>query len=309
MRRVAALTALFAVAGCAQGDDDAGNAVPVVDAQPDVVAIDTTTLGDTNVALDASPEISVDAGADATAETATDSLVADTFVPDTFIPDTFIPDTTVVDAGPVDAGAPWKHTIVIDGANDFLPAQEKFATTSSGYDAYVTWDDANIYVAYAGPDIGSTASPDKWLFVYIDVDPGMATGPSSAERYNTQAPKFPTGFGAEFYMRFRTDNTDAAIKRWDFTGASWAFVTTMGTRQKLGAFVELRIPRATLGTSTTFGLVTFMMNEQPTGEWTYAGLYADNFVDGYSAAKPLTKYLLIDTTTAAAPSATSRIKP
>jgi hypothetical protein len=301
MRRVAALSVLFLCAGCAEGDEDSGSAVPVRDAQPDVLAIDST-LDDAPVAIDAATE----ADADVTTEEANDSIAADTIV-DSVAPDTA--DTAVVDTGPVDAGPPWKHTIVVDGVNDYYLAQEKFQTTSIGYEAFITWDDSNIYVAYTGPDIGSTASPDKWLFVYIDVDPGMATGPASAERYNTQAPKFPTGFGAEFYMRWRTDNTDAAIKKWDSTGASWTFVTTMGTRQKLGGFVELRIPRSTLGTSTKFGLVSFMLNEKPAGEWTYAGLYLDNFVDGYSAAKPLTKYLLIDTTSPAAPNATSRIKP
>jgi len=304
MRRVAALSVLFLCAGCAEGDEDSGSAVPVRDAQPDVLAIDST-LDDApvEVAIDAATE----ADADVTTEEANDSIAADTIV-DSVAPDTA--DTAVVDTGPVDAGPPWKHTIVVDGVNDYYLAQEKFQTTSIGYEAFITWDDSNIYVAYSGADIGSSASANKWVFAYIDVDPGMATGPASAERYTNQAPRFPAGFGAEYYLRWRTDNADAAIKNWD--GASWAFVTTTVTKQKLGGYVELRFPRSTLGTSTRFGLVTFMMNEQAGGEWTYAGLYSDSFVDGYSPAtapKVFTKYLLIDTTTPAAPNATSRIKP
>lgn len=310
MRRVVALSASLLLAGCAQGDEDGGNAVPVVDAQPEVVTIDSTLVDSpaetsTDAAADVDDTSIVDSAGETTSDVAVDTDAADVAdTADTAPVDTGTPDTGI-DTGPV---VPWKHTIAIDGTNDFTAAQEKFQTTSVGYDAYVTWDDSYIYVGYAGADVGSTASASKWLFAYIDVDPGMATGRPSAERYNTQQPTFPTGFGAEYYVRWRTDNADAAIKKWD--GSSWAFETTAVTRAKLAAYVELRIPRSTLGSSTKFGIVTFMLNETGGGEWTYAGLYSDNFVDSYSAAKPITKYLRIDTTSGLPPNSPSNmIKP
>ena len=53
----------------------------------------------------------------------------------------------------------WKHTITIDGTNDFT-SDEIFTTTSdaSGYDAYMTWDATKFYVGYKGPDIAAGGS-------------------------------------------------------------------------------------------------------------------------------------------------------
>jgi hypothetical protein len=317
MRRIAALSGFLVLVGCAQGDEDGGNVVPVVDAEPEVVTIDSSA-GDAQSDAETSAETATDApedavdstSADSGAETTADTEV-DSFVADTAVADTGTLDTGVVDTGPVDAGLPWTHTISIDGTNDFTAASEKFSTTSTsaGYDAYVTWDATDIYVGYTGPDIGTGATASKWLFVYIDTDPGAATGALSAERYNTQAPRLPTGFGAEYYVRWRTDNLDTAIKQWD--GSSWAFATSTVTKSRLGAYVEIKIPRAQVGGTTQLGLVTFMMNETALAEGTYAGLYSGNFVDGYSPSSAptlLTKYLLIDTSSAP-PNATSRIKP
>lgn len=84
---------------------------------------------------------------------------------------------------------------------------------------------------------------------------------------------------------------------------------TSVTRAKLGGFVELRIPRPILGSGIKVVIVTFMLNETAGGERTYAGLYSDNFLDSYSSAKPISKYLLIDTTSGLAPNATANIKP
>lgn len=315
MRRVIALSASLLLAGCAQGDEDGGNAVPVVDAQPEVVTVDST-LPDvpaetsSDAAVDVVDSSVADAPGDTTTDVGVDTDVADTAAADTAdTADTAPVDTGAPDTGPVDAGPPWTRTIAIDGTNDFVAASEKFSTTSTGYDAYVTWDATDIYVGYAGPDIGSSASASKWLFVYLDTDPGMGTGPSSAERYNTQAPRMPTGFGADYYVRWRTDNLDTAIKRWD--GSSWTFATTSVTKSKLGGYVEIKIPRSMVGGTTRLGLVTFMMNEAGGGEWTYAGLYSGNFVDGYSSSSTpnlLTKYLLVDLSSAP-PNATSRVKP
>lgn len=305
MRRVALAALLVLPTGCAEGDSGVIN-VPTFDSAPTDAPVVDSTLDDA-----ATDSATADAAGDTTAgETAADSAmdsgILETGALDTALPDTA--DTAVLDTAPVDAGPPWSHTVNVDGVNDFYVSSEKFTTTSTGYDAYVTWDTDFIYVGYTGADIGSTATAEKWLFVYLDLDPGMATGQASAERYNTQAPKFPTGFGAEYYLRWRTDNLDTTLKRWD--GASWALAPSTGvTKSKLGGFVELKIPRATLGTSTKFGLVTFMLNERSGGEWTYAGLYSGNFTDNYSSGMQLTKYLLVDTTSPAPPNATTRIKP
>ena len=189
--------------------------------------------------------------------------------------------------------APYSHHIMIDGVDDFLSA-EQFPTTSAGYDARVTWDADNIYVGYSGADLDPAAADTttKWLFVYIDVDPGMPNGALVDETYNTQGATFPTGFRADFYVRWRCDATLLTLKQ--FGGATWADHATVPPASRGGSFVEMAIPRAVLGASTTMNVVAWMINEKQNVESSYAGLYAGNFTDGYAANLALTKFLKID---------------
>ncbi len=205
--------------------------------------------------------------------------------------------TTLVD-GSGGGGSAVSHTIAIDGTDDFT-AGETFATTSSPtFSAYVTWDAVNIYIGYAGPDLATTTSDagTKWLFAYVDVDPGAATGATVSQRYNTQQITMPAGFGAEHYFRFKSDGTLRSQE--NYNGSDWASDATTPTSANAGMYTEAAIPRA-LFAGNTAGLVTYMINEQDGAESTFAGLYNDNFVDGYSdrtAPKALLHYLRIDFT-------------
>ena len=205
------------------------------------------------------------------------------------------PDAPVGFDTPGDELIPYRHTIAIDGSDDFV-ALEQFPTTSGAYAARVTWDDAHVFVGYSGPDLDPTALDTgfKWLFVYVDFDPGAASGGIDSLRYNTQQATFPAGFGAELYARWKCDASLASIEQRQPDGT----YTTIATpnAQQAGSFVELAIPRVLLGGATQIGLVTWMINEKPNFEGTFGGLYADNFVDGYFPVLPLTKYLRIDFT-------------
>lgn len=210
------------------------------------------------------------------------------------------PDARPTADAPVDQVTGYTHTITIDGVDDFLAA-EQFPTTSAAYGARVTWDDNNVYVGYSGPDLDPAALDTgfKWLFVYFDFDPGAATGATSSLRYNTQAAMFPAGFGAELYARWKCDGSLASIEERRPDGTYTTLATP--TADQAGTFVELAIPRVLLGGATTLGVVTWMINEKPDFEGSFAGLYAGNFADGYNAALPVTKYLRIDFTSTAAP--------
>ncbi|MCW5806126.1 MAG: hypothetical protein KIT31_27425 [Deltaproteobacteria bacterium] len=201
---------------------------------------------------------------------------------------------------PGDDLAPVRHTIVVDGIDDFF-ASEQFATTSNGYDARVTWDETHLYLGYGGPDLDPAAldAASKWLFVAIDVDPGAATGAAQSLAYNTQHAVFPAGFGAELYARYKCDGSFATLEQ--FAAPDWMTSATAPQVARSGSFVELAIPRAVFGTATTVGVVTWMINEKPDFEGTFAGLYAGNFTDGYQPALALTKYLRADFTSPRAP--------
>lgn len=291
---------LFSVVilGCAGGDEP-GKAEPAYDAQSDVPLIEVSTEDTTGADTGASEDISADA----------DAVVTDTAVADSTVADSTVADSTVVDTSVGDTAVPWTHTITIDGTNDFFAEHEKFTTTTTGYDAFLTWDATNVYFGMAGADVGTTTSPTKWVFLYIDVDPGTSLGALNSEKYNTQQAKLPTAYGAEYYLRWKTDDSYATIEKWNLPTSKWTTLTTTVERMRSGNFVEFKVPRATLGAATTFGLVSYMINERATVESTYGGLYSGNFTDGYAALKNLTKYLSADTLSPASPNAASRIKP
>ncbi len=302
MKRALVALCLF---GCAAGDD-AVKAEPANDAQVDVPLVEVSNE-ETSSDTGASAETSTDTSTDTFVDTGTDTAVAaDTggsADADTAAP----PDTAVADTAP-DALGPWSHAIAIDGTNDFYADHEKFPTTTAGYDAYVTWDATSLYFGMSGADIGATPSATKWVFLYVDVDPGSSTGALNGEKYNTQQAKFPAGFGAEFYLRWKTDDSFVTIQKWDFPTSAWTTLTTTVEHKKTASFVEFKLPRASLGSPAAPGLVSFMINEQASLESTYAGLYTGNFTDGYGALKTFTKYLSA-ASSSASPNAASRTKP
>lgn len=211
---------------------------------------------------------------------------------------------------PPDAATGYRHTISIDGTNDFTTASERFVTTSgaaSGYYAYVTWDATNLYVGYDGGDVAS-GSATKWIFAYLDVDPGAGTGATSGVKYNHQQPNFPAGFGAEYYLRWKADDTFTTLE--SYSAGAWSTIATSTlAHSRSGTYVEFAIPLAALGSPSTLGVITFWLNELGGGEWSYAGIYAANFTDGYYAAGiPITHYLQADFASPLAPNDPSNEK-
>ncbi len=205
--------------------------------------------------------------------------------------------------------AAYRHTIVVDGVDDFAAGEALATTSDPGYTARLTWDDTNLYVGYRGPDLSPTA-PDagsKWLFVYIDTDPGAGTGTGQSLTYNTQRATFPTGFGAELYARWKCSGAFASIEAWQGTG--WATSATALVTGQAADFVELAIPRSLFAGAPVVGVTAWMINEKPGVESSYAGLYAGNFADGYAANLVLTRYLAADFAGTAPPADESYMKP
>lgn len=211
-----------------------------------------------------------------------------------------IPDGDITDGATVDEamGGFYRHTITLDGTDDFT-AGERFDTTSASFQASVTWDDVNLYVGYSGPDLSTTVTDasTKWLFVYLDTQPGGAT---QSEQYNTQRATFPSGFAADYYVRYRADGTLTSVKSYD--GNAWVDAGTASAAQA-GTFVELAVLRSAIGATQQMALVTWMINEKALAEGSYAGLYSDNFTDGYAMDLALTRSLAIDFMSANEPNA------
>lgn len=275
---------------------DSGTGDSSADSAPDSTQIDTGATDSSPIDTGATDSTAIDSAKDSTTDAPIDTGT-----------------DTGVDA-PVDSGTPYRHTITIDGVNDFDAATDKLTTTTPSFDAYVSWDAAALYVGYFGVDIGTGATANKWLLVYLDADPGAGTGATKSEVYGAQQHQLPTGFAADAYFAWKTDDSFQQFKK--YSGGVWTTLATSGVTWKRTAatsYVEMRIPFTALGvTPTKLGVVSFMLNEDSTGPWTWAGLYTGSFVDGLSATatpKAIGYYLLSELGSAAAPNATANRKP
>jgi hypothetical protein len=206
------------------------------------------------------------------------------------------PDSPPTIDAPPDGPQPYRHTIMIDGIDDFTPAETFMTTSSPSYAARVTWDDHYLYIGYSGPDLATTTTDasTKWLFVALDVTAGGAT---QSLTYNTQHATFPTGFGADFYARYKCDGTFTTLERYDTASStSWSTYAPAPQTAQSGTYLEMAISLSQLGAGSQLGVVTWMINENNNVESSYAGIFMDNFIDGYAANLQLTRYLPADFT-------------
>jgi hypothetical protein len=280
--------------------------------------------GGSDAGLDAGgSDAGLDGGGDASSDDAGeadagDAAGADTGSPDAGGPDAGSPDAAAADAGSPDAGSPdagrdgggalpYRHTIVVDGSNDFTAPNEQFATTTFGFPAFVAWDDAAVYVGYDNTDVAS-ASPTKFVLLYLDVD-GAASGTTTGVLYRTQQPTLP--FHADYHLRWKTDGTFTQLMRWNESAGAWQPTADAIPAARSGSLVELAVPRAAIGAPAAVGLLGLMINEAEFAESTFAGLPtragAPSFVDGYRAQP--TQWLAIDWASATVPNDPSRLRP
>jgi hypothetical protein len=301
-----ACATVVGIAGYENGEGaDAGTSEGGLDGAVDTGAAETLGSDATNV--DSSREDTAESGpADATSN---DTSPLDTATNDGAPIDTGTgtstdaADSALVDTGtdaPLDAPVAYRHSITIDGTNDFTASNEKFSTTSAGFDAYVSWDANALYIGYVGADIGASATANKWLFAYLDVDPTAGTGATKTQVFTTQQQSLPTGFGADACFAWKTDGSYSELKK--YAGSTWSTVASSGitfNRNAGASYVEIRIPFTTLGPAAParLGVATILLSEASGAEWTYAGLWSGSFTDGYSSAsapKAIGSYLLAD---------------
>jgi len=205
------------------------------------------------------------------------------------------------------AGGSYRHTITIDGVNDFDVAREQLGTTTAGYTAYLSWDDEALYFGVDGADIAG-GSATKWVLVYLDTN-GSGSGTGVEQRYRTQTPTLPPGLIADFYFRWRTDNLLTSVQRWDTASSMWVDSAIAATTFQSGTFVETRIALADLSSPGAIGVAALMINEADLAEYSYAGVPAGTFSDGYYANIPMTRWMSADRSLATNPNDVARRRP
>lgn len=292
-------------AGWDVGPHDTGGDIHPADQREAATVSDTTQDSPGDVAadggIDAARDVTVDVAGDSSRDGPQDTREDSPGSPDARDVAADVPvdaRTDVPSDTSVEAGTPWRHTISIDGANDFSAVSESIPTTSLGYTAYVTWDASNLYIGYDGLDIAS-GSTTRWVFAFLDVNPGATGGATSSPAYNTESVGFSAGFSPDFYLRWRASNDFQSLEQ--YSAGAWNPSSTAPQTFQMGNFVEFRIPLAALGSPTRIGITTLMLNEASLAEAAYAGLYTDNFANGYYPTIPVTAYLLADLTASVTP--------
>ncbi|MBA3534157.1 MAG: VCBS repeat-containing protein, partial [Ardenticatenales bacterium] len=165
------------------------------------------------------------------------------------------------------------HTLTIDGTNDFAADEEVPGTSASTW--YFTWDATNFYFGINGSDV-SGGSPTEFVVLYIDTDPQTTPtsgdGTSTGVTYNTQTPGLP--FNADYHFRWKADNTYTNLLNWNNSTSSWTDDNTTGgnfgiSAFQSGTFLEVSIPRSSLGNPDALYVAGAMLNEVGGGESTF----------------------------------------
>ena len=197
------------------------------------------------------------------------------------------------EGGADDGGSEAGAAHVIDGTNDFTSGQ-KLATSSPGYDGYVSWDDKKVYFGMSGGDIGTTSS-SKWVLIYVDGVPGNSgtpTGISYDCGGSCAAQQAHLAFNAGYHLRWKAEGNYTNLQKWN--GSAWADVGPISTVDRKGTFMELSVTRALLGSPTKLKVHMNMLIEQSGAEWTYAGVPSTSFSpDGPNPAM-FSKYFEFD---------------
>lgn len=279
-----------------------------IDSAFDATLVDSGTVVDTAFDSGSDTELDtlIDSGSD-TEDSASDTLLdsgSDTSVDDVGTDTSDALDSAVDETGPADVAAEIasamlpkpsfltiparSHTIALDGLNDFA-ADERFATTTSGEHAFVTWDAEYLYVGY------EKLALDESLNIYLSTG---APGANASVQFGPQRVLF--AFSADRAVVVRGET--ASFLQW--SAQSWSKIPVKIDVARKGEFVELRISFSSLGVGPHLGLATFVSGDTMRG-----ALFASSWMDGYSEAgapKTVAHYLDADRSVATPPAAMTR---
>lgn len=170
--------------------------------------------------------------------------------------------------------AVYRHTIKMDGANDFLPG-ETFMTSSGGYSAFIAWDRSALYLGMQGAQIPKKEQNTGLFAMTYLAWPG-ASGTMSAQTYSAVSPTLD--FAATHYVRWNGDQSGASV--FTYTGpGQWEeskFNNSQGQEfRQNGEFLEMKVPFETsfaepVSAELPLKLVMFLLNETTNAESTYA---------------------------------------
>jgi hypothetical protein len=190
-------------------------------------------------------------------------------------------DATTQDGVPLESTADvslqavYRHTIKMDGANDFLPG-ETLMTSSGGYTAYIAWDRQALYLGMQGAQIPKKEQNGGLFAISYLAWPGASPSTMAAQTYKAVSPMLD--FAATHYVRWKGDQSGASL--FTYTGpGQWEespFNNSKGQEfRQNGEFLELKVPfdvsfSQAVSADQPLKLVMFLLNETTGAESTYA---------------------------------------
>lgn len=163
-------------------------------------------------------------------------------------------------------------SIVIDGSNDFTPA-DTYATSTPGFTGYATHDGVNLYLGFDGPGLFS-APTTTWMLAYLGTG---APGTTSGITLNTQQPGLP--FSASHVIRWRLDGFFQDVQAWN--GVTWSTAAIGSAIAQSTNYFEMAVNLGALGSPNTLQYAAYLLNDQTFNEWSYAAVPGSAFVDSY----------------------------
>lgn len=167
------------------------------------------------------------------------------------------------------------HSISVDGTNDFS-SDEMLGSSSTGINWYITWNSSNFFI---GADV--MPSQNNWITVYLDtdpqIDPESGQGSLVGNSLNTQTPLLP--FTANYSFLYNTYNQSLMPLEWN--GSQWVSAADFITGAQSDVFSEFSISRAEIGNPNNLYMLSAIVNETDSSEWTYGMLPHLNGPDSY----------------------------
>ena len=202
----------------------------------------------------------------------------------------------------------YAHTILIDGTNDFDPANEIDSSTTSAK-VLVSFDDTHLYLGLEHGDILVGGSGNKFVYFLLSTDPtlstGMATSSDAKATFGTGGAQMMFHYKEQIdggnYSEFRT----ASATNWD---TDWG--TTGKLVNKQTGYLEASIALSELGAGVTdIVLTTYTIDYDGQGGDGHLYNMLPAGIEGSGATpRDLVQYLRIQLPTSTAPSDASLLQ-
>ncbi len=194
------------------------------------------------------------------------------------------------------------HTVTIDGNNDFVAGAEALATSTGVGSLYVSFDDTNLYLGLAHPDVVTGGNGNKFAYFLLSTDASLNTG-------NTLSSDGKAKFGAagtsrmEYHWKERIDGPNVSEYRIG-NNSDWNTDWTANGKDAFRAtgYLEGSIALSELGSPSLVIVTAYTIDYDGDGGngWLYNMLSSAS--DGSGATpRDLVEFLQIDLPTSQSP--------